>query len=117
VVLAQELDGQADGGASEGTYLELGLGPAFSRSTWSLTVPVRVGLSLGDYYESLTGDDTFGFLSVAGVVTIPLSSAPTRVGTWNVHGGVEYLLLGDRNEAVYGDSSHVIGSVGIGLSY
>jgi hypothetical protein len=117
-LLAQELDGQADGGANEGTYLELGLGgPGFSGSSWSLTVPVRVGLSLGDYYESLTGDDTFGFLSVAGIVTVPLSSAPTKVGTWNIHGGVEYLLLGDRNEAVYGDSSHVIYSVGIGLSY
>jgi hypothetical protein len=92
-------------------------GAGFSRSKWSLTVPVRVGLSLGDYYESLTGDDTFGFLSVAGIVTVPLSSAPTKVGTWNIHGGVEYLLLGDRNEAVYGDSSHVIYSVGIGLSY
>ncbi|HET9363124.1 MAG TPA: hypothetical protein VFO58_25415, partial [Vicinamibacterales bacterium] len=60
VLLAQELDGQADGGAHKGTYLELGLGgPGFSRSKWSLTVPVRVGLSLGDYYESLAGDDTF----------------------------------------------------------
>ena len=27
MVLAQELDGQADGGANEGTYLELGIGP------------------------------------------------------------------------------------------
>jgi hypothetical protein len=116
-VLAQELDGQADGGANEGTYLELGIAPGYPRSRVSLTVPVKVGLSLSDYYEGLTGDETFGFFSIAGVVTVPFTSAPTRFGSWNIHGGVEFLFLGDRNEAVFGDSSHVIGSIGIGLSY
>jgi hypothetical protein len=47
-LLAQELDGQADGGANEGTYLELGIGPGYSLSKVSLTVPVKVGLSLND---------------------------------------------------------------------
>ena len=65
----------------------------------------------------LSGGETFEFLSVAGVVTVPFTSAPTRFGSWNIHGGVEFLMLGDRNEAVFGDSSHVIGSIGIGLSY
>ena len=116
-LLAQELDGQADGGANEGTYLELGIGPGYSLSKMTVTVPVKIGLSLSDYYEGITGDETFGFASVGGVVTIPLTSAPTRFGSWNIHGGVEFLMLGDRNEAVFGDSSHVIGSVGIGLSY
>lgn len=117
MVLARELDGQADGGVNKGTYLELGVGPGISGSKASLTVPVRLGLSLGDYYEGPTGDETFGFVSVAGVVTVPLSGMPTTFGSWNIHGGVEFLMLGDRNEAVFGDSSHVIGSVGIGLSY
>jgi hypothetical protein len=116
-LLAQELDGQADGGVNEGTYLELGVGPGYSLSKVSLAVPVKVGLSLNDYYEGISGDDTFGFLSVAGVVTVPFTSGPTKFGSWNIHGGVEYLMLGDRNEAVFGDSSHVIGSIGIGLSY
>jgi hypothetical protein len=117
LVLARELDGQADGGLNEGTYLELGIGPGYAGSRASLTVPIKVGLSLGDYYEGLTGDERFGYLSVGGLVTLPLSSMPTRVGSWNIHGGVEFLMLGDRNEAVFGDSSHVIGSVGIGFSY
>jgi len=52
--------------------------------------------------------ETFEFLSVAGVVTVPFTSAPTRFGSWDIHGGVEFLMLGDRNEAVFGDSSHVI---------
>jgi hypothetical protein len=117
VVIAQELDGQADGGANEGTYLELGIGPGYSFSRASLTVPVKVGLSLSDYYEGISVDETFGFLSVAGAVTVPFTSAPTRFGSWNIHGGVEFLMLGERNEAYFGDSSHVIGSIGIGLSY
>jgi hypothetical protein len=117
MLLAQELDGQADGGANEGTYLELGIGPGYSLARATLTVPIKVGLSLSDYYEDAAGDDTFGFLSVAGVVTVPFTSTPTRFGSWNIHGGVEFLMLGDRNEAVFGDSSHVIGSIGIGLSY
>ena len=73
-LLAQELDGQADGGAEEGTYLELGIGPGYSLSKVSITVPVKVGLSLNDYYEGISGDETFGFLSVAGVVTVPFTS-------------------------------------------
>lgn len=117
VVLAREIDGQADGGVNEGTYLELGVGPGYAGSRASVTVPLKIGLSLGDYYEDPAGDGTFGFLSVAGVVTIPFSSTPTRFGSWNVHGGVELLVLGDRNEAAFGDRSHVIGSVGIGFSY
>jgi hypothetical protein len=117
MVLAQELDGQADGGANEGTYLEVGIGPGYALSRMTLTVPLKVGLSLSDYYEGADGDETFGFFSVAGVVTVPFTSAPTRFGSWNIHGGVEFLMLGDRNEAVFGDSSHVIGSIGIGLSY
>ena len=116
-VIARELEGQADGGDAEGTYLELGVAPGFARSRLSVAVPVRLGLSVSDYYEGANGDERFGFVSVAGVVTVPLSSMPTRFGTWNVHGGVEFVSLGDRNEAILGARSKVIGSIGIGFSY
>jgi len=117
VIIARELEGQADGGDAEGTYLELGVAPGLSRSRLSVAVPVRLGLSVSNYYEGANGDERFGFVSVAGVVTAPLSSMPTRFGTWNVHGGVEFVRLGDRNEAILGARSKVIGSIGIGLSY
>jgi hypothetical protein len=118
VILARELEGQADGGAAEGTYLELGAAPGvIRRSRLSVTVPVRLGLSVSDYYEGATGDERFGFVSVAGLVTVPVSSMPTRFGTWNVRGGIEFVRLGDRNEAILGARSEVIGSIGIGLSY
>ena len=116
VLLAQELDGQADGGSEEGTYLELGAAPSITRSRVSLSIPVKVGLSLGDYYEGLDGDETFGYFSVAGIVTVPFTSAPTKFGTWNVHGGVEYQRLGERNSFAYG-KNQAIYSIGIGFSY
>ena len=115
-LLARELDGQADGGANEGTYLELGIAPGATGSRLSVSVPVKVGLSLGDYYEGINGDETFGYFSVAGIVTVPLSRTPTRFGTWNVHGGVEYQRLGDRNSFAFG-KNQAIYSIGIGFSY
>lgn len=117
VLVARELEGQADGGAAEGTYLELGAAPSVGRGHVSVAAPVRLGLSLADYYEGANGDERFGFVSVAGIGTLALSRAPTRFGSWNVHGGVEYVRLGDRNEAILGERSKVIGSIGIGLSY
>ena len=118
-LLARELDedsGQADGGTELGTYLELGVAPGYAAPRFSVAVPVKVGMSLDNYYEGLDGDERFGFFSLAGVVTVPFTSTATRFGTWNVHGGVEYLRLGDRNR-VDGDANEMIGSIGIGFSY
>jgi hypothetical protein len=62
-------------------------------------------------------DHTFGYFSIAGLVTVPLGGM-TSFGAWNLHGGVEYQALGDTTKAFNGgDSSRVIGSVGIGFSY
>jgi hypothetical protein len=130
VVLAQEFDsqpfaGQADGGENKGTYMELGVAPGYSGSRASIAVPVKVGLSLANYYELNEGtaaapdfvDHPFGYFSVAGIVTVPLGGT-TKLGTWNVHGGVEYLTLGETTEALNGgDGQRVIGSIGIGFSY
>jgi hypothetical protein len=105
----------AVGGAEAGTYLELGIAPGYTAPRASFAVPVKIGLSLDNYYEGADGDEKFGFFSLAGVVTVPFTSAPTKFGTWNVHGGVEYLRLGDRNQG-FGENQ-VIGSVGLGFSY
>jgi hypothetical protein len=118
LLLARELgDVGADGGLEAGTYLELGIAPGYTAPRASFAVPVKVGLSLGDYYETFEpeGDETFGFFSIAGIVTVPFTSMPTSFGSWNVHGGVEYLRLGERNQGL--GENQVIGSVGIGFSY
>jgi hypothetical protein len=117
--------GQADGGLKAGRYLELGVAPGYSGSKASLAVPVKVGFSLGNYYEENVGtadapdyvDRTFGYFSVAALVTVPLGGT-TNFGSWNLHGGVEFQALGDTTTAFNGgDGSRVIGSVGIGFSY
>jgi len=124
LAIAQEFDtepgvGQADGGANAGTYMEIGFAPGYAASKASIAFPIKVGLSLSDYYENpLTGEDEkFGFFSIAGIVTVPLGGT-TSFGSWNVHGGVEYQKLGTTTEIFNGgDSNQVIGSFGIGFSY
>jgi hypothetical protein len=115
-LVAFELDttpgiGQLDGGFKAGRYLELGAAPALSVRRIGVGVPVKVGLSVGNYYELAGIDHRFGFFSVAGIATLPL----TR---WaNVHGGVEYQHLGTTTKTFNGgDASKTIASVGIGFS-
>ena len=121
-LVAFELDtspafGQADGGPNGGTYLEVGVAPGLSDGEVSLAFPIKVGLSLGGYYELAGVDHAFGYLSLGAIATIPLG-ATTSYGAWNVHGGVEFQSLGDTPEAFNGgDQSKIIGSIGIGFSY
>jgi hypothetical protein len=121
-LVAFELDtaptiGQADGGQNAGTYLELGIAPGISESGVSVAFPVKVGLSLDDYYELQGVDHTFGFLSLGAVASVPIFQSSTY-GAWDVRGGVEFLSLGDTPEAFNaGDQSKIVGTIGIGFSY
>jgi hypothetical protein len=128
-ILAFEFDAanghQADGGSKAGRYLELGVSPGYSGAKASLAVPVKVGLSVGNYYELNEGtaavpnfvDNKFGYLSIAGIATIPIKGT-TSFGAWNFHGGVEYQHLGTTTEAFnLGKSNKVIGSAGFGFTY
>jgi hypothetical protein len=111
--------GQADGGANAGTYMEIGFAPGYAASKASIAFPIKIGMSLSDYYENpLTGEDSkFGFFSIAGIVTVPLGGT-TSFGSWNIHGGVEYEALGDTTEFFNGgESNQVIYSFGLGFSY
>ncbi len=109
--------GQADGGLEAGTYFEFGIPPGYAFSKASLAVPVKVGVSLGNYYEVDGVDEKFDFISVSGIVTVPLGST-TKFGSWNLHGGVEVQRLGNHTMVLNGDvRSRKIASVGIGFSY
>ena len=131
VLVAQEFDaepglGQADGGLNKGTYLELGAAPGYSASKASIAFPIKVGLSLKDYYELAdefgdVQDNKFGYFSIAGIATIPLGGT-TNFGSWNIHGGVEYQRLGDTTAFFNSDEdgprkNQIIGSIGFGFSY
>jgi hypothetical protein len=124
-LLAFELGGEdaaaADGG-NAGTYLELGVGPTFPLTPDgpTLTIPLKLGLSVSDYYESpITGEDEkFGFFDIGALVTIPLGGIPSGFGSWNLHGGIDLLVFGDTTKAFNsGDGSKVVGLFGIGVSY
>jgi hypothetical protein len=104
--------GQADGGPEAGRYVELGVAPGYSATRASFALPVKLGLSVGDYYELDGEDHKFGFFSVAGLVTVPMGSQ------LNVHGGVEFQALGETTEALNGDdASAVILSIGLGFAF
>ena len=69
----------------------------------TLAVPVKLGLSLGDYYERLDEngaltDYGFGFFDIGGLVTFPLSKVSSSYGAWNVHAGLDLLMLGDTTK-------------------
>ena len=129
--LAFELsdDGQADAGqtfgGSKGTYLELGVAPGWplGDGVATLAVPVKLGLGLSNYYERIdeTGalvNDSLGFFDIGGLVTIPLKGIPSSFGSWNVHAGVDLLMLGDTNQTFNeNESTKVVALFGIGLTY
>jgi hypothetical protein len=129
VIAAFEFDAdnghQADGGAHAGKYLELGVSPGYSGSKASVAVPVKVGLSMGDYYELNEGtalvpnfvDHAFGYLSIAGIVTVPIKGT-TPYGGWNFHIGGEYQHLGTTTEAInLGKANKGIVTAGFGFTY
>lgn len=122
-LVAFELGEATADGHHKGIYLELGVAPGIEGSRASLSVPVKVGLSLRDFYEleiaeGVIEDNRFGYVSVGGIVTVPLTGIPARFGSWDIHGGVEVQRLGTTTRALNdGDASKVIGLFGISLSY
>lgn len=115
-LLAFEVSGQADGGLNEGTYLELGAEPNWPLAGGRVTlgIPLRLGISVRDYYERLDGHSTFGFFSGGALATVRLS----RSGVWTVRGGVDVIGLGETAKTLNkGDTGQVIAVVGIGLAY
>ena len=121
--VAFEMDsgGGADGGSNDGTYLEVGVEPGLPLDTEavSVSIPVALGLSLSDYYESGTGDNKFGFFSAGAALGIPLSGIPAEYGSWEFAGSVSLLVFGDGLKAINGsdDGAKVIALVGLSLGY
>jgi hypothetical protein len=121
-ILAFELDGQADGGSSKGTYLELGVRPVFplaahDKYPLTLAVPAKMGLSLNDYYEGVDGSDTFGYFDLGGILSVPLAFMNGKT-TWEIHGGVDILWFGGNMKALNGgDGVKAVGVIGFSMIY
>jgi hypothetical protein len=114
--------GTAGPGNKKGVYLELGAAPSYplAGSKVTLAVPVKLGLSLKDYYQLNGVDNKFGFFDIGGLVTVPISTIPSAFGSWNVHGSVDLLNFGDTTREYNGvgkDKTRVVALIGIGLTY
>ena len=126
VLMAIEMSGQADGGDSEGVYLEFGVEPEVEliEDLVDVTFPVTLGLSLSNYYENgiditspLGFRDTFGYFDIGAAVVVPLGM-PENYGSWDVIGGFHLQMLGSYLEELNeSDGLQVIGSVGVSIGY
>jgi hypothetical protein len=80
-----------------------------------LAVPVRVGISLKDYYEGINGSDTFGFFSTGLIASVPITTGKV---VWDVHGGVDISWLGTNMKALNGnDAVKPVGIFGVTITY
>lgn len=118
VVLAFELgDGEADGGANKGTYLELGIRPTVKLAPkLTLAIPVKTGLSVNHYYEGPAGDNRFGYLDTGLQLSVPVLSG--KGGALEAHGGVDFYRLGDNLKLLNdGDAFKPVALVGFTFTY
>lgn len=121
VTMAVEMDGQADGGESEGVYFEFGVEPGMPvlDGKAALTFPVTFGLSMSNYYEN--GDDlasTFGFFDIGFDIGYPMTFMPPGYGDWELSGGIHLLSLGEfLKVANQGDGVQPLASIGLSLAF
>lgn len=119
-LVAVELDGAADeNDDGKGTYLEVGATPdlplGWERARFG--VPVRLGLSVSNYYQAFRTDSRFGFFSVGGLITLPLRREGPG-GAWDLRGGVDLYLFGDAPKARNdGKAEKVVATVGLSFRY
>lgn len=103
-ILAFETRGQNDEGRHLGRYLELGVEPRWSfcgddDPALELSLPARVGLSVGDYYEDDAGDETFGYVEAAVRLSVGLGRLSWRLDDVTLIGTVGGIWLGDHAAA------------------
>lgn len=120
-----EFDGSA-GGDPKGQYLELGIEPGMTvipsmSFPLHLSFPVKVGLSMDNYYVFLPfgtdKDSTFGFAKVGVTLFLPLTFIPPQYGKWGVSAGFDVIVLGDNMEHFAGRNMDYIGRCGIGVKF
>ena len=77
-----------------------------------------MGISASHYYELNGADHPFGFLSIGGLLSVPVTGASSALGAWSLRGGVDDYTFGDTTKAFNrGEAHKVVGLVGVGVSY
>jgi hypothetical protein len=116
VAIGFETKGAADAG-DEGVYIQISAEHVLSESeNMTVTIPITLGLSGDDYYESPVDgdDDTFGFLEVGMMFNSSLGD------NWDITAGPALLFLGDTAEEFNdGDDSdfEIIGKLSVSTSF
>ena len=120
MLLACETRGQNDDGRHLGRYLELRAEPRWAccgegEPALDLSVPVRLGLSVGDYYEDADGrDETFGFVAVGVRLAVGLGRLSRPLDDWTATATVGGIWLGDHAaEAGDGRRSRLVTAFGL----
>jgi hypothetical protein len=84
----------------------------------SFAVPLALGLSMYDYYETNSGDHTFGFFSFGLNASVPLAFIPAEFGSWSTGLGINVLVLSDvLEDANEGDSPFPVGTWNVSMEY
>jgi hypothetical protein len=105
------------GGGDQGTLVEVGVKPSFllvdsKTHPVELALPVKVGLSLNDYYQTVGKDSTFGYASVGPELSVPL------IKNVKATAGVDFLFLDGATREINGGAGvEVIGKFGITVSF
>ena len=96
-------------GTGRGVSLELGVEPGAEvklptpsgdKYPISVTFPVKLGLSLDDYYKDGSENDAFGYARMGLHASVPLACIPARYGLWSVTNGFDVYFLNDALEAI-----------------
>ena len=117
VLFANELQ---DAGGGDNSYWEIGLAPSFTvveseDAPITLTVPVRFGLSDGDYYSGT--DDVWGFASVGLDFSMPVTCIPAEYGAWDASAGVVFVFANDEIQTSGQEDVEVVGEFALTMSY
>jgi hypothetical protein len=111
-------------GTERGQYLEVSAAPGFTvinDDTYpvTLTLPLKVGLGLDDYYDlSESNEDTFGYGSAGAKISFPLAFIPEEYGAWSASGGVNVLFFGNNTRTLnHEDEVWTVGTWGISMAY
>jgi hypothetical protein len=99
VIVFETTDTQADFGTKKGIYFEAGIRPTFKSAGLTFALPVKLGASLKDYYETFDGngdvvDNKFGYLQFGGNASVPLSMM--KRGSWEAHAGIDFIVLAEK---------------------
>jgi hypothetical protein len=110
-------------GSGKGAVLELGIEPGHEfavtdKTSIGITVPVKLGLSLDDYYDDGVTSDAFGYALIGLHASVPIGCIPARYGTWSVTNGFDVYFLNDALEAAnQGDAVYPVWTSSVTMNY